>query len=129
MRVALIVDDLLHHPFTTADRMARVLQRTAHEATEALDTAAECRVDGSPLIVRFKDVWVLSAAALRVVEGAPASGTGRARGVLAYRRPEDPAAVVRSWFTDHDRFTGTCAPSSGWATNRRARSSSRRRGG
>lgn len=105
VRVALIVDDLLHQPFTTADRMARVLQRTAQEASEALDTAAECRVDGSPLIVRLKDVWVLSPAALRVVEGAPASSIGRDRGVLAYRRPEDPASVVRSWLTSHDRMT------------------------
>lgn len=105
VRVALIVDDLLHEPFTTADRMARVLQRTAQEAAEALDTAAECRVDGSPLIVRLKDVWILSAAALRVVEGAPASAVGRNRGVLAHRRPEDPARVVRSWLTSHDRMT------------------------
>jgi ATP-dependent DNA helicase RecG len=105
VRVALIVDDLLHQPFTTADRMARVLQRTAQEAAEALETAAECRVDGSPLIVRFKDVWVLAASALRVVEGAPTSDTGLDRGVLAYRRPENPASVVRSWLISHDRMT------------------------
>ncbi|MDN5857059.1 MAG: DUF5635 domain-containing protein, partial [Pseudonocardia sp.] len=105
VKVALIVDELLRHPFTTVDRMARVLQRTPLEAAEALDTAAECRVGRSPLIVRFKDVWMLSAAALSVVEGAAPAKTRRARGILPYRRPEDPADVVRSWLAAHDRVT------------------------
>lgn len=53
VRVALIVDDLLRHPFATPERLARILQRTAQEAAEALDTTAECRVGTSPLLTRF----------------------------------------------------------------------------
>jgi ATP-dependent DNA helicase RecG len=105
VRVALIVDDLLHHPFTTADRMVKVLQRSAPEAAEALDTAAECRVGSSSLLTRFKDVWTLSEAAVKVVESAAPADTRRAYGVLPYRRPEDPTGVVRSWLASHERIT------------------------
>jgi ATP-dependent DNA helicase RecG len=105
VRVALIVDELLRLPFTMADRMARVLQRTPAEAAEALDTAAECRVGGSPLIVRFKDVWMLSPTAIAVVEGAAPADVRRARGVLPYRRPGDPVGVVTSWLAAHERIT------------------------
>lgn len=105
VRVALIVDDLLRHPFATPDRIAGVLQRTPQEADEALDTAAECRVGTSPLLTRFKDVWVLSNAALNVVEGAASPAARRARGVLPYRRPEDPLSVVRFWLSSHQRIT------------------------
>lgn len=85
--------------------MAHVLQRTPHEAAEALETAADCRVGASPLIVRFKDVWVLSPAALGVVEAAAPALTRRARGILPYRRPDDPVGVVRSWLAAHERIT------------------------
>ncbi|WP_214371037.1 DUF5635 domain-containing protein [Pseudonocardia sp. H11422] len=106
VRVALIVDDLLRHPFATPERLAGLLQRTPQEAAEALDTAtAECRVGASPLLARFKDVWMLSPAAIRVVEGAASVSERRARGILTYRRPEDPGTVVRFWLTSHPRIT------------------------
>lgn len=106
VRVALIVDDLLRHPFTTPERLAGLLQRTPQEAAEALDTAgAECRVGASPLLARFKDVWTLSPAAIKAVEGAAPAPERRARGILNYRRPEDPGVVVRHWLTSHDRIT------------------------
>lgn len=105
VRVALIVDDLLRRPFATPERMARVLQRTRQEAAEALETAAECRVGTSSLLIRFKDVWILSPAALSVVESAAPAGARRSHGVLPYRRPEDPLAVVRLWLSAHERIT------------------------
>lgn len=105
VRVALIVDDLLRHPFATPERLAGVLQRTPQEAAEALDTAAECRVGTSPLLARFKDVWMLSPAAIRVVESAAPTPERRSRGILPYRRPEDPSTVVRFWLTAHPRIT------------------------
>lgn len=105
VRVALIVDDLLKNPFATAERLASVLQRTPQEAAEALDTAAECRVGTSPLLNRFKDVWILSPAAIGVVEHAATAPDRRARGVLPYRRPDDPIAVVRFWLAAHPRIT------------------------
>lgn len=105
VRVALIVDHLLRHPFATAGRLAPVLQRTEAEAEEALDAAAECRVGGAPLLTRFKDVWVLSAAAISVVEAAGTAADRRARGVLPYRRPEDGTDIVRIWLSVHPRVT------------------------
>lgn len=105
VRVALIVDDLLRHPFATPDRLADVLQRTPEEAAEALDTTAECRVGAAPLLARFKNVWLLSPAAIRVVENTANAVERRGRGVLPYRRPEDPASVVRFWLSAHPRIT------------------------
>lgn len=105
VRVALIVDTLLREPFTTPQRMAKVLQRSTPEAAEALDTAAECRVDAQPLLSRFKDVWVLSPAALAIVEGAGPAAARKARGVLPYRRPDSPVDIVHAWLGVHDRIT------------------------
>jgi ATP-dependent DNA helicase RecG len=85
--------------------MARVLQRTHQEAAEALKTAAECRVGTSSLLTGFKDVWILSPAALSVVESAAPAGARRSRGALPYRRPEDPLTVVRLWLSAHERIT------------------------
>lgn len=105
VRVALVVDTLLREPFTTPQRMALVLQRTPFEAEEALDTAADCRVYARPLLARYKDIWMLSAAALNVVETSGPSARRRSRGVLPYRRPDDPIGVVRQWLGVHDRIT------------------------
>lgn len=105
VKVAMIVDTLLREPFTTAASMAVVLQRSHVEAEEALETASECRVGAVPLIVQFKGVWLLSSAALSVVEALRRSGVGRVRGLLPYRRPDDPIHVVRSWLAVNDKIT------------------------
>ncbi|MGH3906312.1 MAG: DUF5635 domain-containing protein [Pseudonocardiaceae bacterium] len=105
VRVALVVDTLLREPFTTADRMAQVLQRTPPEAAEALDTTADCRVDARPLLTRHKGVWLLSSVALNVVETSASRVKLRHRGVLPYRRPDDPLDTVCPWLTVHDRIT------------------------
>ncbi|MGH3773113.1 MAG: DUF5635 domain-containing protein [Pseudonocardiaceae bacterium] len=105
VRVALVVDTLLREPFTTPQRMALVLQRTPSEAEEALDTAADCRVDTQPLLARYKDIWMLSPAAVNLVESFGAKARLRSRGVLPYRRPDDPIGVVRQWLGVHDRIT------------------------
>jgi ATP-dependent DNA helicase RecG len=106
VRVALIVDTLLREPFVTAGRMARVLQRTPADAGDALDVAAECWLDGHPLIQRFKDVWLLSQAALTLLETEDRP-THRRLALLPYRRPGafTAIAVARAWFAEHDRIT------------------------
>lgn len=83
----------------------RRLQRTPSEAAEALDTAVDCRVEARPLLARHKGVWVLSAAALGIVEGAAPRSRLRRRGVLPYRRPDDPLEVVRRWLATQHRIT------------------------
>ncbi|MGH8909612.1 MAG: DUF5635 domain-containing protein [Egibacteraceae bacterium] len=107
VRIALIVHTLLREPFLMPQRLTSVLQRTQQEAEEALDAAAECRVAGQPLLSRFKDVWVLSKAALAAVETGPAARRAglRQRGVLPYRWPDSAAAVAQHWLTVHERFT------------------------
>jgi len=107
VRVALVVHTLLHEPFVLPQHMAGILQRSEEEAAEALESAADCRVGGQPLLHRWKDVWVLSSAALAVVrDGALAGRAALARrGVLAYRRPDDATEIARRWLATHDRFT------------------------
>lgn len=108
VQVALVVYTLLHNPFTTADQMGKVLQRTAVEATEALETTHRCVIDGQPLITPYKEGWLLSAAARRTVAGAKVDREllHRLR-VLWYVAPDraDAPAVTDVWLGVHDRIT------------------------
>lgn len=120
VQVALVVHALLHNPFTTADRMANLLQRSPEEATEALEIAAKCVLDAQPIIEPHKDVWVLSPTARRAVTGGKADGAEmKRRGVLWYVAPnaEEIRAIVRAWLDVHDRITsGDFAVLSGMTT-------------
>lgn len=107
-RVAIIIHRLLHEPFLTATDAADALQTSQADAVEALDLAASATVHATALITSYKDVWLLSAAAVAEVEraGEPAA-TLRRRGLLRYRRPDpaDAVSVVRRWLASHDRIT------------------------
>ena len=120
VQVALVVHRLLHHPFTTAEHIAHVLQRTPGEATEALEMAARCVIDEQPLIKPFKDTWVLSTSARRVVLSSAADRSVlRRQRVLWYVAPDplDSPAIVDSWLGVHDRITsGDYAALSGLTT-------------
>ena len=105
VRVALIVHTLLHEPFVTPSLLTSVLQRPEHEVVEALEGAAECRIDGQPLLRSYKDAWMLSTTALEVVGSAPERAALRGRGVLTYRRPESPGTVARRWLSVHQQIT------------------------
>lgn len=107
VRVALIVWTLLHEPFVVADDLTDVLQRSVPEVVEALDTAADCRIGDQPLLDRYKDVWVLSSAALRVGDTPRDRSLLRRRGVLTYRRPDNGEHVARRWLAVHDRYTSS----------------------
>lgn len=56
---------------------------------------------------RYKDVWILSRSALRIVDAVVASGRSelRRRGVLTYRRSESGEHVARRWLAVRDRYT------------------------
>lgn len=105
VRVALIVHTLLHEPFVTPESLVDVLQRPAVETAEAIEAAAECRVGDQPLLRSVKDVWMLSGAALDLIDNRANRVVLRSRGVMTYRRPEDPRPVVRHWLAAHDRMT------------------------
>lgn len=104
VKVALVVDTLLHQPFVTAAQLTGVLQRPEAACAEALDAASECRVVDQPLLRAYKDVWMLSDAAIDVIEPQPRSTSTR-RDVLGYRRPADATPLVRRWFEVHSRIT------------------------
>lgn len=108
VQVALAVYTLLHNPFTTAHQLARVLQRTDSEAAEALEITARCVVNEQPVITPYKDTWVLSSTARRVVTGGGGDVNLLARlRVLWYVAPQqtEMATVVDAWFGSHDRIT------------------------
>jgi len=108
VQVALVVYTLLHHPFTTPSQLATVLQRTEGEAAEALEISARCVIDEQPLITVYKDTWLLSPAARRVVT-APKGDREKLRRlrVLWYVAPDptDITTVVDEWLTAHARLT------------------------
>ena len=107
VRIALIVYTLLHQPFVSAATLVDVLQRPEAECAEAIDAAAECLVGDKPLLRPYKDLWLLSEAALNVAlrSGGARLAQLRRRGALAYWRPGDAAAVAASWLASHDRIT------------------------
>lgn len=105
VRVALVVYTLLHEPFVVPEQLAPVLQRTVAEAANALEAASECRVGDQPLVTHFKDVWILSPAALALIDLVQDRAALRRRGVLTYRRPDGAEHVARRWLEVHDRFT------------------------
>lgn len=107
VRVALIIHELLHHPFTTAGRLTGLLQRDIPEVEEALETAAASLTGTEPLIVRYKDVWTLTWDAVSVAQRDAAQGELVRRGVLTYVKPDlhGAARIARDWLTDHDRYT------------------------
>lgn len=108
VQVAMVIHTLLHAPFTDADRMARVLQRTPSEAAEALETTARCVLNARPIIEPHKDAWVLSPSARKsVLGGATDAATLKRHGVLWYVAPsaDDARSIVRAWLATHDRIT------------------------
>src|SRR5699024_194726 len=108
VQIALIVHTLLRNPYTTVQRMSKVLQRTAEEAAEALEIAHRCVVDGHPLISPLKNVWTLSKEARRVVGGQVSDRKMlRRQGVLWFMAPgsEESSEVVSQWFEAQDRIT------------------------
>lgn len=69
-RIAVLVDWLLHHPFTTVELAARELQAGSEGAAAALRAASQCTVDGEPLVDPYQEAWVLSDTAIRIAEAA-----------------------------------------------------------
>lgn len=120
VQVALILHTLLHEPFTDADRLAQVLQRTRSEVIEALETVARCVIDAQPVVEPHKDVWVLSRAARRSIHRTSLDIAAlKRRGVLWYVAPgsDDLARIVTAWFDCHDRMTsGDLAAITGMTT-------------
>lgn len=108
VQVALVVYTLLHNPFTTAAKLATVLQRTVAEAAEALETAHRCVIDGKPLITPYKGTWILSSDARKIVNAAKTDrDILRRLNVLWYvaAGPSDAPRVAATWLDLHDRIT------------------------
>lgn len=97
IRVAVIVDLLLHTPFVTLDAVAAALQTDREGAGAALRATAQCTVADEPLIERHQDAWLLGSAAREAV--APAREAPWFAHVVGYAstRPEECRSTVRLW--------------------------------
>lgn len=60
MRVAVIVDFLLRHPFISVEDVVTALQTDREGAEAALRATAQCSVNGEPLIERYAEAWLLA---------------------------------------------------------------------
>lgn len=108
VRIAVLVYQLLHHPFLTIEQAAAALQSDSQDAVSALEAAEQTTVDGDWLVHAYKDVYLLSEAAIAVVTRAGGSAAQLARrGIMTYRRPGTDQArdLVRQWLTAHERIT------------------------
>lgn len=108
VQIALIVHTLLRSPFTTVQRMSKILQRTVDEAAEAFEIAHRCVIDGQPLISPLKNVWTLSKEARHIVGGQAADRKMLQRQrVLWFMAPgaEEASEIVSQWFEVQDRIT------------------------
>ena len=106
VRVALVVHTLLSEPYVTAGLLEPVLQRGLEECQDAIFATADCRVEGAPLLVPYKQVWVLSPGALSIVEAsADRRRALQRRGLLDYRRPATAEGIVGRWLRDHPTLT------------------------
>ncbi|WP_250292027.1 DUF5635 domain-containing protein [Frankia sp. CiP1_Cm_nod1] len=108
VRIAVVLHELLHRPFLTVEDAARALQTDPDDARDALEAICTAQIDGNTIIDRYKDVWMLSAAVFRRLEGDPDTiGELAGRGLLTYRRPGRGAArdVIASWLAAHERIT------------------------
>lgn len=106
VRVALVVHTLLSEPYVTPGLLEPVLQRSPEECLDAIFATADCRVDGEPLLIAYKQVWLLSHTALGVVEGSPARRRAlQRRGLLLHRRAATAELAVSRWLRDHPTVT------------------------
>lgn len=97
-RVAVIVDLLLHSPFTTPEAVAMALQTDVEGAHAALRATAQCTVADAPLIERHTaDAWLLEEEPRRIA--MPARKAPWFADVVGYASTDtdECRATIRLW--------------------------------
>ncbi|MDO5512060.1 DUF5635 domain-containing protein [Corynebacterium sp.] len=104
-RVAIIVYLLLHEPFITVDRVARMLQSTEEAGARAIETARQTSVDGEPLVDAYKGTWVFGTKAR--ARAVTTHDPGSAFPLMSYTttEPEALGTVVTAWLNCHNSVT------------------------
>jgi ATP-dependent DNA helicase RecG len=108
VRIAVLIYELLHRPFLTVAQAAAALQNDLADAELALETAGQTIINDQALVTLYKDVYLLSTAAIARVESSTDTPAQLARrGILTYHRPGTDKAprLVRQWLAVHDRIT------------------------
>ena len=103
VRIVLLIDALLHRPFLTDETAAVVLQTDVLSARGAFEAARQTTIAGTPLLRRYKDVWLFGYAAFDYARLA--RDTTRVIPVMSYLGPEGIPETVSTWLTAHDAIT------------------------
>lgn len=103
VRIVLIVDALLHRPFLTDASAAVLLQTDVLSARGAFDAARQTTIADTPLVRRYKDVWVFGPAAFD--HALHARDATRVIPAMSYAGPTALADTVQLWLEEHDMIT------------------------
>ncbi len=103
VRIVLLIDALLHRPFLTDETAAVVLQTDVLSARGAFEAARQTTIAGTPLLRRYKNVWLFGYAAFDYARLA--RDTTRVIPVMSYLGPEGIPETVSTWLTAHDAIT------------------------
>lgn len=107
VRVAIILDALLHGPFLTLAGAAMILQVDEVTAAVSLRAATSCTIGDGPLVASYKGVWVLGAQALVRAKKARLNIDGSQFLDYATTDREVAARTVAAWLAEHDHITSS----------------------
>ncbi|HVN12149.1 MAG TPA: DUF5635 domain-containing protein [Kineosporiaceae bacterium] len=107
VRVAVLVDALLRHPYVTPATAARALQTSPARAELALDAAASCMVGRRPLTARLGDAWILDPQLASTAVSGALGEIPRSGELLWFRRRSagTARAVATAWLAEHAKVT------------------------
>lgn len=103
VRIVLLIDALLHRPFLTDEQAAAVLQTDALSARGAFEAVRQTTVAGTPLLRRYKGVWILGEAAFD--QARRARDLARVVPVMPYAGPDGIHDTVTEWLTVNEAIT------------------------
>lgn len=100
-RLAILVYQLLHHPFVTERMLAEALQASDESARNTLQVAVQTIVGGEPVVRKYQDVWLLGDGARQIVESSQTPDA--VFKVLEYRSTDEFQVnqTVALWLESH----------------------------
>ncbi len=120
VRVAVLLDALLRHPFLTLGSAARVLQTSPQRAQLAFEAAESCSADGHQLVIRHDEAWRLNSSLAKAAAAGRYGAVPPSREFLWFRTgsTETVRRVALAWLAEHRRvssgdvaaFTGMAQP-------------------
>ena len=105
VRIAIILNELLHEPFTTREQLARRLQTDQLSTDVALRAAASSTISAKPLIQEYKNAWILSDEAYAAANKARKDFHASEFLNYAGHDRQTAARVTAKWLEHHGSIT------------------------